>query len=222
MPVAVAAVRSSVDLPVVAHPSAIGAKRVMDIVLILLTLPVSVPLVLVITGLLLAQGRPVFYSQQRVGRGGRNFRIWKFSTMVPQAETRLREYLQKNPNAAREWRMTQKLRHDPRVFPLGAFLRKSSLDELPQLWNILCGQMSLVGPRPITMTELVGKYCGHAPAYLKCRPGLTGLWQVSGRNRLRYSQRVQLDVAYATRQNLWLDLHILWRTIGTVLRGTGC
>jgi undecaprenyl-phosphate galactose phosphotransferase len=218
----VVAVRSSADLPVVAHSSPIGTKRVMDIVLILLTLPVSVPLVFVIAGLLMAQGRPVFYSQQRVGQGGRHFRIWKFRTMVPQAEARLREHLQKNPNAAREWRMTQKLRHDPRVFSLGAFLRKSSLDELPQLWNILCGQMSLVGPRPITMTELVEKYRGHAPTYMKCRPGLTGLWQVSGRNRLRYSQRVQLDVAYAAGQNLWLDLHILWRTIGTVLRGTGC
>ncbi len=218
----VVAVQSSADLPVVPHPSPIGAKRVMDIVLILLTFPVSVPLVLVIAGLLMAQGRPVFYSQQRVGQGGRHFRIWKFRTMAPQADARLREHLQTNPNAAREWRMTQKLRHDPRVFPLGSFLRKSSLDELPQLWNILGGQMSLVGPRPITITELVNKYRGHAPAYLKCRPGLTGLWQVSGRNRLRYSQRVQLDVAYATRQNLWLDLHILWRTIGTVLRGTGC
>ncbi|AXX99485.1 sugar transferase [Profundibacter amoris] len=218
----VATVRTSVDLPVVTRPSPIGAKRVMDVVLILLTLPVWGSLMLVIAGLLMAKGRPVFYSQQRVGQGGRSFRIWKFRTMVSQADARLQEHLQKNPYAAREWRETQKLRHDPRVFSLGAFLRKSSLDELPQLWNILCGQMSLVGPRPITMTELVQKYRSHAPSYMKCRPGLTGLWQVSGRNRLRYSQRVQLDVAYATGHNLWLDLKILWRTIGTVLRGTGC
>jgi len=218
----VATVRTSVDLPVVAHPSPIGTKRVMDVVLILLTLPVWGSLMLVIAGLLMAQGRPVFYSQQRVGQGGRHFRIWKFRTMVLHADARLQEHLQKNPYAAREWGATQKLRHDPRVFSLGAFLRKSSLDELPQLWNILCGQMSLVGPRPITMTELVQKYRSHAPSYMKCRPGLTGLWQVSGRNRLRYSQRVQLDVAYATGHNLWLDLKILWRTIGTVLRGTGC
>lgn len=218
----VTAVQTSVDTSQVAPPPQIGAKRVIDVVLILLTLPVSVPLILVIAGLLMLQGRPVFYSQQRVGQGGQHFRIWKFCTMVPQADAKLQIYLAQNPDAAREWRASRKLRHDPRVFSLGAFLRKSSLDELPQIWNILCGQMSLVGPRPITRAELVEKYRDHAPIYLKCRPGLTGLWQVSGRNRLRYSQRVQLDVAYAKGHSLLLDLRILWLTIGTVLRGTGC
>jgi lipopolysaccharide/colanic/teichoic acid biosynthesis glycosyltransferase len=194
----------------------------MDIALVLVFSPLITLVIAVVSGFLLLLGKPVFYSQMRVGRGGKPFRMWKFNTMVANADRVLETLLLQNPDAAREWQETRKLRHDPRVIRFGAFLRKSSLDELPQLWNVLRGDMSLVGPRPVTRTELADKYRGSAPAYLKCCPGITGLWQVSGRNLLRYSERVRLDVAYANRQNLWLDLQILWHTFGAVLRGTGC
>jgi len=197
-------------------------KRVMDITLVLAFSPLITLLVGVIAGFLLLRGNSVFYSQMRVGCGGKPFRMWKFNTMVTNADKVLELLLRQNPDVAREWQETRKLRHDPRVIRFGAFLRKSSLDELPQLWNVLRGEMSLVGPRPVTRTELADKYCCSAPAYLKCCPGITGLWQVSGRNLLRYSERVRLDVAYANHQNLWLDMQILWHTFGAVLRGTGC
>jgi len=214
-------VKTCSTLPSTIHHTPIGAKRVMDVALVLLLIPLALPLLATIAGILLLQGRAVFYSQMRVGRDGRMFRLWKFRTMVLDAGKRLESHLLHSPDAAREWHTRCKLRDDPRVTRFGAFLRKSSLDELPQLWNVLCGQMSLVGPRPVTPAELTERYRTYAPAYLKCRPGMTGLWQVSGRNSLPYSERVQLDAAYAKGQNLWLDFRILWRTVGVVLRGTG-
>ncbi|WP_348646253.1 sugar transferase [Pseudohalocynthiibacter sp. F2068] len=163
----------------------------------------------------------LFFGQDRVGKNGKLFRIWKFRTMHMNADEALIDLLSKNPVAAHEWTTKRKLQSDPRVTRLGGFLRRTSLDELPQLWTVFCGEMSLVGPRPVPGDELRAEYRGDAWAYLSCKPGLTGLWQVSGRNMLDYTQRVQLGVAYSRRQNLSLDLLILWRTIAVVLRCTG-
>ena len=218
----IAPVKTCSELPAGIRPAPIGAKRIMDVALVLLLIPLALPILTIIAGILLLRGKTVFYSQMRVGQGGQLFRLWKFRTMVPDADRRLESHLLHNPDAAREWHTRCKLRDDPRVTRFGVFLRKSSLDELPQLWNVLCGQMSLVGPRPVTPAELAERYRTYAPAYLKCRPGMTGLWQVSGRNNLPYNKRVQLDAAYAKGQTLWLDFRILWRTVGVVLRGTGC
>jgi len=203
-------------------PVPLRGKRAMDVALILLFTPVTAALMAIIAAVLLTQGGGVFYTQTRIGQGGKLFRLWKFRTMAPDAAAMLQTHLSQNPDAAREWQASRKLHNDPRISRFGRFLRKSSMDELPQLWNVLRGEMSLVGPRPVPISELAEKYRNRADAYLQCRPGVTGLWQVSGRNRLPYAERVRLDVAYAAAQNMWLDLWILWRTIGVVVRGTGC
>jgi lipopolysaccharide/colanic/teichoic acid biosynthesis glycosyltransferase len=164
-------------------------------------------------------GNPIFV-QQRVGRGGRLFPCYKFRTMVNNAEQVLIDYLQNNPAARDEWQQTFKLTDDPRIRPIGHFLRKTSLDELPQLFNVLRGDMSLVGPRPIVPAE-VPRYRSRIRAYHGLRPGLTGLWQVSGRNLVSYRRRVALDSVYARRHSMRLDAIILARTIGVVLRRHG-
>jgi lipopolysaccharide/colanic/teichoic acid biosynthesis glycosyltransferase len=140
--------------------------------------------------------------------------------MVVDAETHLADHLDANPEAAREWHRDFKLRDDPRVTRLGRFLRKSSLDELPQLWNVLLGEMSFVGPRPI-VTEELGYYGNAASRCFSVRPGVTGLWQVSGRNEVSYAERVQMDLDYVSSISLWRDLSILVRTFGAVLKRTG-
>jgi exopolysaccharide production protein ExoY len=197
-----------------------GGKRVLDLGLTL----VFSPLILVLTGLLWlmiwGSGGPGLFGHQRIGRDAVPFLCWKLRSMIPDAQTQLQTLLSDNPDAAREWAAHYKLKNDPRITRLGRFLRKSSLDELPQFWNVLKGEMSLVGPRPILPEELV-KYRGATQAYLSCRPGITGLWQVSGRSDASYAQRVALDMNYLTRQSLFGDLGILLRTIGTVLRKTG-
>jgi lipopolysaccharide/colanic/teichoic acid biosynthesis glycosyltransferase len=164
-------------------------------------------------------GNPIF-AQQRVGRGGKLFRCYKFRTMINGAEQVLADYLEQNPAAREEWRLTFKLAHDPRITPIGHFLRKSSLDELPQLFNILRGDMSLVGPRPIVPAE-VPRYRSRIRAYYTVRPGLTGLWQVSGRNLVSYRRRVAIDAAYARKASIALDLIILVKTVGVVVVGRG-
>jgi lipopolysaccharide/colanic/teichoic acid biosynthesis glycosyltransferase len=164
-------------------------------------------------------GNPVF-RQYRVGRGGKLFACYKFRTMVNGAEQVLHDYLQSNPAAREEWLRTFKLTHDPRITPMGHFLRKSSLDELPQLFNVLKGDMSLVGPRPIVPAE-VPRYRTKIRAYQSVRPGLTGLWQVSGRNLVSYRRRVALDAVYARRRSLLLDTLILIKTVGVVFVGRG-
>jgi lipopolysaccharide/colanic/teichoic acid biosynthesis glycosyltransferase len=164
-------------------------------------------------------GKPIF-SQQRVGRGGKAFACYKFRTMVVGAEQVLADYLRGNQAAKEEWLRTFKLTHDPRITPVGRFLRKSSLDELPQLFNVLKGDMSLVGPRPIVSAE-VPRYRSKIRDYHRLRPGLTGLWQVSGRNLVSYRRRVALDSVYARRRSLAMDVLILARTVGVVFLGRG-
>ena len=165
-------------------------------------------------------GAPVFV-HRRIGRGGRLFPCLKLRTMVVDSEQRLQELLQSDPAAAFEWHVSQKLRDDPRITPLCAFLRKSSLDELPQLLNVIVGHMSLVGPRPIVAAE-AKRYGRYFKFYCAVRPGITGLWQVSGRNDTSYRRRVAIDTVYARSRSMAMDLAILTRTVPAVLSSRGC
>ena len=163
---------------------------------------------------------PVVISQERVGKDGQPFRILKFRTMRPDADRVLGELLSSDPEAKAEWDVSRKLRNDPRVTRPGRFLRRSSLDELPQLYNILAGHMSFVGPRPV-MPDEVERYGSSAHLYTKVAPGLTGLTQVSGRSELPYDERVRLDTYYVRNWSIWLDLVILGRTLSAVVAGRG-
>lgn len=197
------------------------AKRLFDLGLICLALPLALPIIAVVAALLLSQGGPVLYGQWRVGAGGKPFRMWKFRTMTQSAQTDIAKILL-CPHQNAHWQTYAKLRDDPRITPLGRILRRYSLDELPQLWNIARGEMSVVGPRPVPRHELAAHYGPFTATYLSCTPGLTGLWQVSGRNDLDYGARVHLDRDYARTKCLALDIAIILRTVKTVLRGTGC
>ena len=195
-----------------------GAKRGFETVLILLTAPVTMPLVLMMAALIALDGRNPFFAQMRIGRNGRVFRIWKLRTMVVDAESRLKAHLEADPEARAQWGATQKLKRDPRVTPVGRLLRKTSLDELPQLLNVLTGTMSLVGPRPMMVSQ---RHLYRGRAYYRLRPGITGLWQISARNESEFVARVRYDEAYSRNLSGWLDFWILLRTVAVVLRGTG-
>ena len=195
--------------------------RVLDISLILLAAPYMILAFLIIAiSIKMDSPGPVFYRQARIGRSGRKFHVFKFRTMVQNADQVLQDHLDKSPQLKAQWATTHKLKQDPRVTRLGALLRKSSLDELPQLWNILKGDMSLVGPRPIVDAEVV-KYGKCFNLYVQVRPGLTGLWQVSGRNDTTYKQRVELDEYYVRNRGLKLYFQILWKTVFVVLKKDG-
>lgn len=195
-------------------------KRIFDISISLLILPVFLPVILILAVLVgLDGGNPIF-SHQRVGRGGRRFSCLKIRTMATDADRRLAEILATDPLAAEEWAQSHKLLNDPRITPIGRFLRKTSLDELPQLWNVIRGDMSLVGPRPVVPGEL-DRYGVHVRSYLGTRPGVTGAWQASGRNNVSYDERVQLDVNYVRDIRLLLDVSIILRTVRAVLGSTG-
>ena len=196
-------------------------SRVLDITLILLALPYIILAVCLIGILiLLDSGGPVLYSQTRIGKNGNKFKLYKFRTMAQNADQILHAYLETSPALKSEWLATHKLQNDPRITRLGALLRKTSLDELPQLWNIFIGDMSIVGPRPIVDAE-VEKYGACFDLYKQVRPGLTGLWQVSGRSDTSYQRRVELDEYYVCNRSLKLDLQILWKTVFVVLRKKG-
>ena len=197
-----------------------GIKRAVDISGALLIAAVFSPLIIPVILTLWRQGGPIIYKHRRVGRGGRVFECLKFRTMVPNADQVLRELLEAHPELKREWVRDHKLRNDPRVTPIGRFLRRTSLDELPQLWNVLRGEMSLVGPRPIVREELL-RYGRNVRDYLAVNPGITGLWQVMGRNDTDYRRRVVLDTYYVRNQNVILDLYILFKTTLVVLGRTG-
>lgn len=193
-------------------------KRVMDLVIAGTALVLAAP-VMVLVGLLIkiTAGGPAIFSHRRVGFGGKPFNCYKFRSMVANSDEVLKAYLDANPDARKEWEETHKIRNDPRVTFFGRLLRKSSLDELPQLINILRGDMSCVGPRPIVQDELK-RYGDHQSEYLGTRPGLTGLWQVSGRSSMDYDNRVALDSQYVRNWSIWLDVVILLRTIVAVMR----
>lgn len=194
------------------------AKRFLDIGLVLLVLPVVLPLVLALAIVVARDGGRPFFAQYRLGRGGLPFRMWKLRTMVADADARLADHLRADPQAMAEWDARQKLARDPRVTMAGRWLRKSSLDELPQVWNVLRGDMSLVGPRPM-LPDQRRLYPG--TDYFALRPGITGPWQVSCRNSGVFAERARYDADYRRRLSLGTDLRLLMATVGVVLRGTG-
>ena len=200
----------------------LAGKRVLDLVLVLLMAPIAVAVIAIAASVIALSGGQPFYGHVRVGRSGRRFRCWKLRTMVPNADAALAQVLATDHSKAREWARHQKLADDPRVTSVGRFLRRTSLDELPQLWNVLRGEMSLVGPRPFTpdQTGLYGSGL-MGEAYYALRPGITGLWQVSRRNRGGFSERAEYDRRYAAGLCLGSDLAILARTFGVVVRATG-
>jgi lipopolysaccharide/colanic/teichoic acid biosynthesis glycosyltransferase len=197
------------------------AKRAMDIAGAAALLLATAPVFLILALLVRLDGGRVFYAHERIGRGGQAFGCLKFRSMVVDADRRLAALLERDPAARAEWDSTRKLKNDPRVTMVGRFLRASSLDELPQLINVLKGEMSLVGPRPVQAAELAAFYGAAAQHYLSVRPGLTGPWQISGRNDTSYAQRVALDVAYVTQPSLLTDIRILLRTPIAVLARRG-
>lgn len=193
------------------------SKRILDIVISSCLLVALIPLfILIAIAIKVTDEGPVFFAHRRIGISGRYFKAWKFRTMVNNPEGILERYLLENPESRLEWERDQKLRRDPRVTSIGRFLRKASLDELPQLWNVLRNEMSLVGPRPIIQAE-IERYGAAFDFYKSVKGGLTGLWQVSGRNDTTYEERVRLDTMYARNWSVWLDLFILYRTIGVIL-----
>lgn len=195
-----------------------GPKRVLESLLVLLSAPIVVPFIALLALVVSLDGARPFYVQKRVGKNGRVFRMWKLRSMVPGAEAKLRDYLATSPAARAEWNATQKLKNDPRVTRIGRFLRRASIDELPQLWNVLNGSMSLVGPRPM-MLEQQAFY--HGTSYYNLRPGITGLWQVSDRNEGEFVGRVKYDDLYDRDLSFKTDASIIARTFGVVLRCTG-
>lgn len=210
--------RISTSLP---HPVGGTSKRLVDVVLVLAGAPFLLPILLVLALLIRASGPgSILFGHRRIGYAGEEFRCWKFRTMIENGDEVLADYFRLNPDEERNWRENRKLARDPRVTRIGAVLRRLSLDELPQFLNVLNGEMSLVGPRPIVRDELeyYGEFAAH---YLKVRPGVTGLWQVSGRSDTSYAERVRLDMTYVESWSLGLDLRTLMKTVPAVLRCRG-
>lgn len=195
-------------------------KRIFDLVFAILLLPILLPVIAVLWLIVRSDGGPGFFGHRRVGKNGKPFRCWKIRSMVMDSQERLAAHLAENPEASAEWARDQKLTNDPRITKLGNILRKTSLDELPQIWNVLKGEMSFVGPRPVVRDEM-RRYGEHRTAYLSLKPGLTGLWQVSGRNDVSYDERVQMDVEYLAKASFFTDLKIIAKTVHAVVGSTG-
>ena len=198
-------------------------KRPFDVVFslfaILITLPIMIPIAIIIK---LTDRGSIFFGHNRVGYRGRLFKVLKFRSMYPDAEERLKKILEEDPEAREEWNRTFKLKNDPRVTPIGKILRRTSLDELPQFFNVLKGDMSVVGPRPVVEEELKKYYKDKAKYYLSVRPGVTGYWQVEGRSDVdNYEERVDMDVWYVQNQSFLLDLKIILKTIWVMFTGKG-
>ena len=193
-------------------------KRAMDIALVALALPIILPVIAICALIVALDGSSPFYTQKRVGRNGEIFRMLKLRTMVPDAEATLNKVLAEDEAARIEWTSTQKLKRDPRITRFGSVLRRTSLDELPQMINVLLGHMSLVGPRPIMLEQ---RAIYPATAYYELRPGITGAWQISDRNDCTFAERASFDEGYARELSLSTDVRILGATVGSVLRCTG-
>jgi lipopolysaccharide/colanic/teichoic acid biosynthesis glycosyltransferase len=193
-------------------------KRFFDICFVLAISPIAIVLIGILALMVRRDGGPAFFLQRRIGKGGAVFHMWKLRTMVPDADAHLKAYLSENAAARAEWERTQKLAFDPRVTAIGRHLRKYSLDELPQLVNVLLGEMSVVGPRPMC-PEQRDSYPG--TEYYWLRPGMTGLWQVSARNMSSFAERAVYDGRYAVSVSFLVDIGILWKTVSVVFRGTG-
>jgi Undecaprenyl-phosphate galactose phosphotransferase WbaP len=198
-------------------PLNLMVKRLLDLSIVIAGGLVILPFLLIIAIIVKITSKgPVLYKQKRIGLNGKNFYAYKFRTMVSDAETQLKTLLEKDPQARAEWEASQKLKNDPRITKVGKFLRRLSIDEFPQLINVLKGEMSLVGPRPIVENE-IKKYGDDFRRIFSVKPGITGLWQVSGRSDTEYSDRVSYDTYYLQSWSIWLDLWILYKTIGVVL-----
>jgi Undecaprenyl-phosphate galactose phosphotransferase WbaP len=196
-------------------------KRIFDLCLITLALPVLVPVFIILALAIKLDSRgPVFFRHKRVRTRDSFFQVLKFRTMIPDADQVLADYLAKNPELRREWEAKHKLKHDPRITRVGKFLRRTSLDELPQIWNVITGDLSLIGPRPIVEEE-IKRYQKAFRLYEKVRPGITGLWQISGRNNTTYDERVDLDTYYVRNWSIWFDIYILAMTPAAVIKGNG-
>jgi Undecaprenyl-phosphate galactose phosphotransferase WbaP len=196
-------------------------KRITDLIIVIVGGLCCLPLIVAIALLIKCSSPgPIIFRQERIGFRGCRFQAYKFRTMVAEADKVLESYLAANPKMREEWENDHKLKNDPRVTRIGRWLRKTSLDELPQLWNVLRGEMSLVGPRPIVKEEVI-KYGEGYDLYTKVVPGITGLWQISGRNNISYTTRVRLDSYYVRNWSPWMDFYILARTIRVVLNGAG-
>jgi exopolysaccharide production protein ExoY len=212
-----------VAVEIVAPPTAPGLaqQRVVDLIVASLAIIALFPLILFLALVVwISDGGSIFFGHVRVGRRGQLFRCWKLRTMAVDGDRLLAEHLDRDPDARAEWVASHKLRRDPRITPVGRFLRASSLDELPQLFNVLLGEMSVVGPRPIVPDE-IRRYKSNFCEYCSCRPGITGLWQVSGRNDVSYDERVTLDTHYATSRTTWMDVKIMAKTVPAVLARRG-
>lgn len=198
-----------------------AADRALDLLVATCALLLFAPIMALAAIAVFLEGcGPVIFRHSRIGRYGRPFSVMKFRSMCVDGDQVLREHLENNPSAHAEWAATHKLKADPRVSCLGVFLRKSSVDELPQLFNVLRGEMSIVGPRPIVERE-IEKYGNFFPAYCSVRPGITGVWQVSGRNDISYQRRVEMDALYARRKSVALDLSLMFATVPAVLLRRG-
>lgn len=201
--------------------SSFTAKRALDVTVASLGLIFIAPLLLIVALMIrLQDGQSAIFSHKRYGQNGRVFHCYKLRSMVPDAADRLQRLLDTDPDARREWELTQKLVHDPRITPLGRFIRATSIDELPQLINVLKGDMSLVGPRPISLSER-SRYGENFADYCSVRPGITGLWQISGRSNVSYPERVRLDTTYANSRSFWGDIMIMLKTVPAVLKSDG-
>ena len=196
-------------------------KRFIDLFLLLISSPITIPVVLIVSlAIKISSPGPVFYGHKRTGRNGREFKCWKFRSMVIDADKQLEKILAENPQMRAEWEKDRKFTNDPRVTKIGKILRKTSIDEIPQFFNILTGEMSFIGPRPVTEPELK-KYGNKAEFILSVQPGLSGMWQISGRSDTGYEERVTLDSYYIQNWSVWLDIWIIIKTVYVVLRGKG-
>ncbi|MEE9389203.1 MAG: sugar transferase [Paracoccaceae bacterium] len=193
-------------------------KPIIEAAAVLLVAPFVVPVVLLLAVIVGNDGHNPFYWSKRVGKGGKVFHMLKLRTMVPNADAMLDQHLAEDPKAKAEWDETQKLKNDPRITKFGRALRKTSLDELPQLWNVLVGEMSLVGPRPMLPSQRA-MYPG--VAYYALKPGITGMWQISDRNEVEFAKRAVFDKDYYVKMSFPLDFGILTKTVGVVIKGTG-
>lgn len=207
-----------VDAAHLARPYRNFFKRLLDLTAVILTAPVILPLIGLLAFLVALDGGRPFYAQKRAGLNGKRYTMWKLRTMVVDADRKLHAYLESDPVAKAEWQLHQKLMHDPRITRTGRFLRRSSLDELPQLWNVFRGEMSLVGPRPMMISQ-TSKYPG--TAYYRLRPGITGNWQVSERHESSFADRAKYDATYDRDLSFGTDLRILFKTVGVVLGAKG-
>lgn len=215
----------TVELPIALTVTSVKrnfTKRLFDILFSIGAIVIMLPLLLICAlAIAFTSKGPIIYGHKRIGRGGKPFTCYKFRTMYQDADKRLKELLESNILLNDEWNRSHKLKNDPRVTAIGRFLRRTSLDEFPQFWNVLRGDLSVVGPRPVVREELIKFYGSNASAVLQVRPGLTGLWQVSGRSETSYEKRVQLDLEYVEKSSLLLDLTIVAKTIPALLNSRG-